>query len=198
MAIVLLVHTSSSELHSWSIKWSLQFWRKWSQYLFQENLEWSTIIQWEWGQAWKSGHGCDIRFDKCVRHLINVRHLSHFINVLRHLITVCSDLKNSIIASPRLRPPSSCTLSLLQIQVFHLHSSSSPQHRSHGLCTLSFNPPPKNIPEYMFFGRLLFCAVIVLHANFVALLNIFIAFHKSQKQRHHKWLHLCNKSEKCS
>ena len=102
--------------------------------------------------------------------------------------------RSSIIESPRLHPPSSCRLSLLQSRVFHLPSS-SPPHRSHELCTLSFNPPPKNIPEYMFFVRLLFCAVIVLHANFVALLNIFIAFHKSQKQRHHKWLHLCNMSE---
>ena len=48
--------------------------------------------------------------------------------------------KSSIVASPRLRPPSSCTISSLQSPVFHLPSSSSPQHRSHGIWTLSFNP----------------------------------------------------------
>ena len=126
-------------------------------------------------------HPTDLKF-KFKKNLLAIMN-EHPSGVLQNTLR-----KSSIVASPRLRPPSSCTISSLQSPVFHLPSSSSPQHRSHGLCTLSFNPPPKNIPEieYMFFGRLLFCAVIVLHANFVALLNIFIAFHKSQKQRHHK------------
>ena len=93
------------------------------------------------------------------------------------------------VRSPRLRPLSSCKLSLLQSPVFHLPSSSSPQHRSHGIWTLSFNP--QNTQKYNFFGCLLFSARNELFTNLFALNTIFVASHKSQKwKKQHKWLHL--------
>ena len=123
-----------------------------------------------------------MRFKKNLLAIMN----EHPSGVLQHTLR-----KSSIVASPRLRPPSSCTISALQSPVFHLPSSSSPQHRSHGIWTLSFNP--QNTQKYNFFGCLLFSARNELFTNLFALNTIFVASHKSQKwkkQQQHKWLHL--------
>ena len=59
--------------------------------------------------------------------------------------------------------------------------------------SLLSNPPT---PTNQFLELLLCGAVVELCTNFVALDNIFIASHKSQKwKKQQEWLHLCNLSE---